>query len=192
MVYGCLSFSRMFVCQISNTFGGNSFSSVLRHIGEIHRHDPNLSVRCGIHRCPQTYVKYESFRSHVYRKHRDVLHRASAAHTITDPNIGTPDHTQEEESMDLSYYDEGTLPQYDRAHQGAKFLLKIREQYRMPQSTLDKVVADFKGMWTASQEFMKDQLQKKLENKLCESDVEEIITSFDLSFPLQGLETEYL
>ena len=185
-----LSFSRMLVCQICNKFGGNSYNAVLRHIGEIHRHDPNLSIRCGVHRCPQTYFNYESFRSHVYRKHRDVLYGASVAHTNSDPHVGTP------EEMDFSYfdegscYDEGTM-QNDKTYHGAKFILKIREQYRMPQSTLDKVVEDFKGIWTVSQESMREEVKSKLEKKLCETDVAEIMKSFDSSFPLRGLETEY-
>ncbi len=36
------------VCQICNLFGGNTFSAVLRHMGEIYRHDPGLVIRCGI------------------------------------------------------------------------------------------------------------------------------------------------
>ena len=35
---------------------------------------PFLTVYCGIDYCPQTYTNYKSFRSHVYRKHRDSLH----------------------------------------------------------------------------------------------------------------------
>ena len=38
-----------------------------------HRNDPNLSLICGINSCPEEYTVYESFRSHVYRKHREVL-----------------------------------------------------------------------------------------------------------------------
>ena len=64
----------MFVCTICDQFAGRSFASVLRHIGSIHRFDPGLSIRCGIKACPETYTNFESFRSHVYRKHRDILH----------------------------------------------------------------------------------------------------------------------
>ena len=67
----------MYICSICNRFGGQSFAAVLRHIGEIHRYDPSLSIRCGINRCPQTYTNFESFRSHVYRKHRDVFNPVS-------------------------------------------------------------------------------------------------------------------
>lgn len=66
--------NNMYVCTICDQFRGRSFAAVLRHIGASHRYDPGLSIRCGIRSCPETYTKFESFRSHVYRKHRDVLH----------------------------------------------------------------------------------------------------------------------
>lgn len=44
----------MYVCTICDQFAGRSFTSVLRHIGSIHRFDPGLSIRCGIKACPET------------------------------------------------------------------------------------------------------------------------------------------
>lgn len=126
----------MFVCSICNKFGGNSFSAVLRHMGEIHRHDPSLHIRCGVDRCPQTYTNYESFRSHVYRKHRDVLYLNPAAPEF-DTNV-----VPEEDLSDISLLHNDELEQtdeYDQSLHGAKFLLKTREQHKMPQSTLDKI-----------------------------------------------------
>ena len=64
----------MYVCTICDHFAGRSFAAVLRHIGCNHRYDPGLRIRCGIKSCPETYTNFESFRSHVYRKHRDELH----------------------------------------------------------------------------------------------------------------------
>ena len=55
-------------------FGGNSFSNVLRHIGQVHKFDPGLKIYCGIDGCPVSYTNFESFRSHVYRKHPQTLH----------------------------------------------------------------------------------------------------------------------
>ena len=159
---------------------------MLRHIGEIHCHDPNLSIRCGVHRCPQTYFNYESFRS-----------IGSTEMFCMELQLRIPililmlAHQKKWIYFDEgSCNDEGTM-QHDKTYHGAKFILKIREQYRMPQSTLDKVVEDFKGIWTVSQESMREEVKSKLEKKLCETDVAEIMKSFDSSFPLRGLETEY-
>ena len=43
-----------------------------------HHFDAGLSIRCGINSCTEQYKNCESFRSHVYRKHREVLVTDSA------------------------------------------------------------------------------------------------------------------
>ncbi len=62
----------MYVCTICNSFTGQTFFVVLRHMGT-HRFDPELSIRCGINYCTESYKNFESFRSHVYCKHWEVL-----------------------------------------------------------------------------------------------------------------------
>lgn len=67
----------MHLCSICNSFAAASFSSVLRHIGDVQKSQigpsPMVAVWCGIDGCPRSYENYESFRSHVYKKHRHVL-----------------------------------------------------------------------------------------------------------------------
>ena len=38
-----------------------------------HRFEPGLSIKCRINSCSEKYTNYESFRSHVYCKHEEVL-----------------------------------------------------------------------------------------------------------------------
>ncbi len=38
----------------------------------IHRFDAGLFIRCGINSCLEEYKNFESFRSHMYRKHREA------------------------------------------------------------------------------------------------------------------------
>lgn len=176
---------RMFVCQICNLFGGNTFSAVLRHMGEIHRFDHGLIIRCGIGRCPQTYTNYESFRSHVYRKHREVLHSQSVSilpQSVADCNEGF-DEGDEEMTCDA----EVAVP--DVKMIGAKFLLKTREEHRIPQSTLNNIIFDMKGLWMSSIEIVRDEVKKFMSNAIEDGDLMKSITD---SFPLIGLETEYL
>lgn len=170
---------RMFICSICNLFRGNTYAAVLRHIGEIHRHDPALHIRCGIHRCPQTYGNYESFRSHVYRKHRDALHQQPTTSSACD------DLPSDNEDGDD--YSELGPSQPDIKNGGAKFLLKTRDQNRVPQSTLNTIISDLKGLWTLSMESVKDKVQKCLQS----NDELSLMDCFDDSFPLDGLQTEY-
>lgn len=179
----------MFFCSICNLFGGNSFSAVLRHMGEIHRYDPGLVILCGIGRCPQTYKNYESFRSHVYRKHREVLHSPPSSNDTGENASNFEAESTEEYNLDefeLNTNNELAVP--DMKKYGAKFLLKTREEYRIPQLTLNKIVSDMKGLWMSSIESIREEVKKVVSSE----ETDGLMKSFDNSFPLRDLETEYL
>ena len=59
--------------------------TVLRYM-DPHRYDLGLLIHCGINSCPEQYRNYDSFRSLIYRKHREAL--AHVTHPIpTQPVI---------------------------------------------------------------------------------------------------------
>lgn len=184
----------MFVCSICNLFGGHTFAAVLRHIGEIHRYDPGLVIRCGIGQCPQTYTKYESFRSHVYRKHRETIHSLSSANSASEGVCNFPESTEYYNQGDDVMSDiqaiEASAP--DVKQSGAMFLLKTREEHRIPQSTLNKIVNDMKGLWMSSIELVRGNVKRSMCHSNKEAECEKLMKSLDDSFPLIGLETEYL
>lgn len=179
----------MFICSICNLFGGKSYAAVLRHIGEVHRFDPGLKIRCGINRCPQTYDNFESFRSHVYRKHRETLHPQ-----LLDNNEDTIDDVTNSPIDDEEDYDP-LISQYDPPDirdSGARFLLKTREQYRIPQSTLNNIISDFRGLWMLSIGSVKRKVQECLEsNEAAEVGSSSLMNCFDDTFPFESLETEH-
>lgn len=180
----------MFICSICNLFGGKTYATVLRHIGEIHRYDANLNIRCGINYCPQTYNNYESFRSHVYRKHRDVLVSHDSAIDTGEENATAIVNDEESgeslnDDIDIQMYHEPP----DRKKNAAKFLLKIREQYRIPQSTLNNIVSDLKGLWTVSMESVKERLENHLQSN---SENAVLLGCCDNAFPLDGLHSEHM
>ena len=183
----------MFVCSICNYFGGQSFSSVLRHIGEVHRFDPGLVIRCGIDRCPETYKNFESFRSHVYRKHRDVIHPVS---------MPTSDHV-ETSQMELPVFTEEhiehSFPQQSASSSlcsnWAKFLLKTREEYCICQATVNKIAADVNGLWIQSLQSVKQKVKEcieKTEASAKKIEVESLMECFENSSPLESLKTEHM
>lgn len=174
----------MYICSICNCFGGPSLASIVRHIGEIHRHDPGLQIRCGISQCPQTYKNFESFRSHVYRKHRDELHPVTRT-TTNSPLLGSEVYTDEEQLVPL----QSVTP--DPQVICAKFVLKAREEYRISQASLNKIIGDLRGMWMLSLEVLKKKIEP-LCRSLLPDDSDAILECFNGHFPLTGLETEYM
>ena len=142
----------MYVCTICNLFSRRCFSAVLRHIGNTHRFDPNLNIRCGIESCAEVYKNYKSFRSHVYRKHRKVLFTTESGDDTPgcdgDPS-GSDDPPECTRTESLPEVDLPTplTPQEPLQHMAAKFLLKVREEYKLPLTTVEKLVGDFKGSY---------------------------------------------
>ena len=178
-----------FVCHICDKFGGNSFRAVLRHVGEVHKHDPNFFIRCGIHHCPQTYTNFFSFRSHVYRKHRDFAE--------TDTGQMSNDGTLQDGAGAGEYNDDESaeiLPDVAEFQQvAATFVLKTREEYRIPQSTVDKLLQDVTGFVSSALSKAKHDLMRKAEGIENVEQMSSIVSqSFDADVdPFAGLQTEY-
>ena len=68
-----------FICTVCKLFKGRNYKAVFQHT-RTHRFEPGLSIKCGINSCSEKYTNYESFRSHVYRKHEEVLNICKDTH----------------------------------------------------------------------------------------------------------------
>ena len=79
-------------CSLCSHFIARNFFSVLRHIGQVHQFEPDFQVKCGLDGCPLRYMVYESFRVHVYKKHRNLLHN------VNDHRDGTA-HVEPENTL---------------------------------------------------------------------------------------------
>ena len=58
-----------YFCPYCGDYTGVKFNRHLRHIKFHHSNEPNFSISCG--ECGQSFRKFESFKSHVRRKHRN-------------------------------------------------------------------------------------------------------------------------
>ena len=59
-------------CSICLEFVSVSIQTLVKHIGRIHRSEPNFHVVCGIEGCSKTFKKFLSFNNHLIRKHKIV------------------------------------------------------------------------------------------------------------------------
>lgn len=94
----------VYACSLSDSFASPSFATILRHIGNTHDSDYNLQINCPIHGCLRSYTNFESFRSHVYRKHCSLLDRAkqNALSESISPN-GSPTRGKLNQTAAWSY-----------------------------------------------------------------------------------------
>ena len=129
------SASSVFVCTICKSFASRSYRSVLNHIGTIHAFGPSKEIHCGIDGCPASYKteNFSSFRSHVYRKHRDVLFLGDTnSSDDRNPQNGECSSAQlEEDGADPNSYsasDSEMVTGPDMKKAAALFLLKTLEE----------------------------------------------------------------
>ena len=151
-----MSSVEQFLCTICNNFVRSSFKAVFRHMSQ-HRCDPGLSIVCGIDSCTEVYTKYDSYRTHVYRKHREYVIGSSTStlsetgSSSSNVHIGLHEGGHECESDDevddriagCDFESESIFPK----RSSALFLLKTREERKVTQTALNGIVQDMRGFW---------------------------------------------
>lgn len=152
----------MYSCRVCGSFASPTFAAVMRHIGSTHAADEQLVLVCPVQGCTREdpYSNFESFRSHVYRKHRGVLRGLSVVNAegynscqvTAEDTSGTEaidyEDVLESGEADCSLEDVETLPSDgDMQSDAARFLLKTREERKITQSAVDGVVKDVTELW---------------------------------------------
>lgn len=162
----------MFFCPLCNSFGSHSLSALLRHIGEIHQYDSNFRIQCGLQQCPQTYSNFQS-----YRKHRDVLFIQQTESSFNDSenvkeNRGesnSDSHSSNRTHPDPAYRtpdDDNTDDSSERSTRiaAAKFVMKTRKEYRLPQSTVNALITDVDELCSSAIGRMKNAFFAQIED----------------------------
>ena len=102
---------------------------MLAHIGKFHYFDPDTRLTCGIDGCTSTFRKFESFRSHFYRKHSG--------------QAGRDVHVQAEEEPEVEEFNMDDVDVKSQSLEGqcaaAKFLLMIKEGRRLSQQAVTDI-----------------------------------------------------
>ena len=71
-----------------------------------------LSIACGIDSCSEVYKKYDSYRAHIYKKHRDCLVDSSSLRPELpdgETHGNDVDETQQEEGSELPQVDDSSV-----------------------------------------------------------------------------------
>lgn len=152
-------------CQLC-TFISPNLRYLLKHIRQVHAHEPGFHLTCGFSGCPRTFRTFEVFRNHIYDHHTD------------SESILIPDN--EEESTPVEIGDEEIQPEYceqanSRMKSAAVWILKVQETHGIPQSTMMEIIKDVTG-------FVQDLLVDLY------SDVKSVLTSAGITNDVPGLQ----
>ncbi|XP_064455252.1 uncharacterized protein LOC135366472 [Ornithodoros turicata] len=131
----------------------------MNHIALVHAHEPGFNITCGLNGCSKTFKKYDSYRKHVQRKHRDVVPPAriippsrtednsagpnengtEPTSSDTDAGSSTPNSTRQETDDPTTYMSE--MLNNMKRHL-VLFSLKVTENHLLPQSVCDDIFKD--------------------------------------------------
>lgn len=124
-------------CQLCS-FEAPDLKYLLKHIRQGHAHKPGFHIRCNLSGCPRVFRTFEVFRNHVYCFHTDHEHTVtpSCEQLPSDDNIIDTDETPLIDPKDV-------VSPIQKA--AAIWILKIQEVYKIPQSTMEKILTDVTG-----------------------------------------------
>ncbi len=66
----------LFSCPLCAEFSTYQLRILMQHISLLHAKSAGFTITCGLYGCIETYQSCSGFRSHVYRKHRDLMFNA--------------------------------------------------------------------------------------------------------------------
>lgn len=191
------------ICPFCN-FRVVNLSSLLSHLRFVHSSDPGFFLTCGVSGCANTYTKFTSFRTHVYRHHKELISSSTTTSTIhesaytspipvisddipdTDLRTTMPSH------VDISVDDDPLISQQKVS---GLFLLKMRETFSVSQAAIDGIVVESESVF----EHVVSKLQVNVVKRLSEAGIstDEIHSQVEEVFdntpsPFLGLTSKYL
>ncbi len=188
----------------------------MRHSFEAHASEFNFSFPCRIDSCPRSFNTHSSFQSHVSRKHPNSqpppvpinvldeegdIGRSSQSDTedLSDGQQDSPTDSEDTDSEDRFIALDSVRPgphSCDGPQKSAAlFLLRMKEQYRLTQVSIDFVVSHMNGIIStvmqSTQTKVCDSIREQLTDVQMETDLPDVSSCFAPVNPFEGFETEH-
>ncbi len=163
----------MFNCPYCAECNATSFKKLLHHIRFVHSCESNFSISCG--HCNQTFRKFESFKSHIRRKHNYGKGNANGendgedfgnlvvntGHDNDDPTHG---NDSEDENDNENGRENGQESLADMTRFIALFILKTKEENQLSQQVVNSIMDNTASLVEQSLEAFKNEVKSCLAN----------------------------
>ena len=198
-------------CPICKEFYAPTIQLLLPHIRFVHSLQPGFFMPCNIDGCQRTFRNFKTFTNHPYKFHM-ISHTASANTEMQDNNVESEDEHMDTELESTNCEDSASAANdHDNSAQfeatetecsidneielfAAKWILKVREQYKLTQSTMESIIQDVSTMVQFMLGKIHIHVKESLQRVAVEpSEVPGLDEFFNpeghLANPFQGLET---
>ena len=203
------------LCHCCGLFEAPSFSKLLSHVRLVHADDPDFKINCTLEGCCRTFTRFQTYRNHVYTYHKNAFRskppnvgpsESQKSDSCEDPSV-VRDFYQEDnstfdnqgESSEVGRGDDLAIidPQAEKQvveRAAALWILKARECYRIPLSSMNAIIQDLESMYgyilTGLQEAVGSCLQQSDVDSATIDEVKAIFSARERLFI--GLDTQYL
>ena len=131
----------------------HSLSLLLMHIRLEHADQPNFQIQCYLQGCQRTFKKFTAYRNHVYQYHDTLsLDDEPDANseddniTASDPGDTLFDKDFHHESVSTATLKSSCLSTDKLQDAAARWILKTSESHKIPQSVMDDIMSDVRGL----------------------------------------------
>ena len=187
----------------------------MRHTFETHSSEFNFSFLCRIDGCPRSFTTYSGFQSHVSRKHPvcqppppgpGISTKSGLSYTppatfcnstACNPN-SQPTDSDNQDNQDNTLSDTAMSPSLQLQpdehvkESAALFRLRMKEQYRLTQTSVDFVTSQVEGIISCVMEDVESKVRDSIQQQLPDAQFLPDFSSCFLSLnPFEGLETEH-
>ena len=160
------------VCPLCNCTSLPTISLYLTHIRISHADVPGFKIICGLQGCKRSFTNFLTYRNHVYAHHdttdEDSRHTSENENSGQNEsgNEGALDNTQEgiEGSINRTVTPtvEDLVTEDTLQKTAAMWILKAREEHRIPLSVMDGMMGDFQSLHQVAMEACRHQVEATL------------------------------
>lgn len=183
----------------------DQFTKVLNHIGFVHGAENNFSILCGIDGCPSSYKLFSSYRTHIYRCHKQVLRE-------TGSNLSTEKTDEDAQNFrdDGSDADMAQAPDTDTMGASSEsneefldflgeargaiwnFFFNVTENCKLPHTVAEKVFSDLQLVFEQIMKAFANEMASKLDLSAMSPDVLSLLRCSFLPDLFKGIQSRHL
>lgn len=190
-------------CQLCSCLSPN-LTLYVSHLRLVHSKDQSFRVVCGIGTCMEVFTAFAAYSSHIYRHHRAALGLVESVSTVTEVSSsiivlttsetgmtenGAPDNASTVTGVED---DSIALPSETRSTRAAKYLLKLREGYKVSEVALIDIIGTCKEMCMEVDSDLKLAITERLTQANIGTDIIEDILNEPVPHPFEGVDTIFL
>lgn len=173
-----------------------TYKKVVRHLGTVHAHESAFYVECCVLGCPRTYTNFHSYKSHLYKRHREVIIDLPSASETNDTLLPSTTEIEPPSPQSNTCTSESDLlvasTSTSRQREAALFILKAKHLHKVSQNALNGLQCDISSMLETTVHQLEVGVMDLLHMSPLREQVRTVFHSPIVTDPFCGLTSKYM